>query len=191
MNDNGFHPIIRLPEHYEVFDFTGGYDPDRPRMEYGIGRYDEVRPGMYTTAQFENVRNIHMGIDIGCPAGTPVHAFDDGALILQRDNDQPGDYGPTLVCEHQLDGKPIYVLLGHLTRASLHLRELGTPIRRGDVLGHVGEKHENGGWNPHVHIQLATDRPNTADMPGAVSKEDRAGARRQHPDPRRLLGPIY
>ncbi|MEM6313737.1 MAG: peptidoglycan DD-metalloendopeptidase family protein [Planctomycetota bacterium] len=192
---SAFHPVIHLPPVYDVYDFTDGYDPDRPRRDYGIGRYDEVRPGMYTTEQFEaehgRVRNIHMGIDIGCPAGTPVHAFDAGTLILQRDNDQPGDYGPTIICEHVLDGQPIYVLLGHLARSSLQSRQIGTDFKRGDVLGHVGEKHENGGWNPHVHVQLAIDRPDVADLPGAVSADDRAEARRKFPDPLRILGPIY
>ena len=41
------HPVIDLPPDREVFDFTRGYDPHRALTSpYGIGRYDEKRPGM-------------------------------------------------------------------------------------------------------------------------------------------------
>ena len=120
-----FHPIIHLPADYDVYDFTAGYDPDRPRRAFGVGRYDEHRRGMYPDG-FDG-RTVHMGIDLGCPAGTPVHAFADGRLLHQQDNAAPGDYGPTLVTEHTLDGHPIYLLLGHLTRASLTLRAPARP----------------------------------------------------------------
>ena len=76
-----FHPVIHLPDEYEIYDFTRGYDPDRELSHaYGIGKYDEVRPGMYEGEQFEGIRNIHMGIDIGCPAGEPVLAFYEGTI---------------------------------------------------------------------------------------------------------------
>ena len=49
-----------------------------------VGRYDEVRRNMYTTEMFENatkaidgyagIRDVHIGLDIGGPAGTPVYA---------------------------------------------------------------------------------------------------------------------
>ena len=68
-DESTFHPVIQLPAEYEIYDFTQGYDPDRTLSHpYGIGRYDEHRPCMYEVEQFEGIRNIHMGIDIGCPA---------------------------------------------------------------------------------------------------------------------------
>jgi hypothetical protein len=98
-----FHPVIQLPAEYEVYDFTQGYDPDRTLSHpYGIGRYDEHRPGMYEGEQFEGIRNIHMGIDIGCPAGEPVYAFSAGTIHKLGDNAIPYDYGPTLITQHQI-----------------------------------------------------------------------------------------
>jgi murein DD-endopeptidase MepM/ murein hydrolase activator NlpD len=186
-----FHPVVRLPEDVEVFDFTRGYDKDRARGLHGIGRYDEKRVGMYGAAIFGGVRDVHMGIDIGAPAGTEVFAFDDGVVHLFGDNTAPGDYGPTLVTRHDLEGRALYVLFGHLSRRSLEGKRVGDRFARGDVLGWIGEEHENGGWNPHVHVQLAWEAPTVPDLPGVVTEADREKARALYPDPRLILGPLY
>ena len=81
-----FHPVVQLPKDYDVRDFTqGNGEQQRPPTTsmYDIGRYNEVRPGMYTTDLFQskNVqaqaqpRNIHVGMDIGAPIGTACMAF--------------------------------------------------------------------------------------------------------------------
>jgi murein DD-endopeptidase MepM/ murein hydrolase activator NlpD len=186
-----FHPVVKLPGAYDVYDFTAGYDPDRPRRAYGVGRYDEVRPGMYTAAQFGGSRCVHMGIDLGCPAGESVHAFAPGTIWRQRDNAAEGDYGPTIVTKHETGGRPIWVLLGHLSRESLELHREGESISAGEMLGFAGEKHENGGWNPHVHVQLCLEPPEVADLPGVVAEADHEAARQKYPDPRLILGPLY
>jgi murein DD-endopeptidase MepM/ murein hydrolase activator NlpD len=192
-----FYPVIALPRDYEVYDFTRGYDPNRTLASpYGIGRYDEKRVAVYTTALFaatggKGARDVHMGIDLAAPAGTAVHAFWEGTIHAFADNDAPGDYGPTIVTHHVLGGRDVWALFGHLSRASLGGRALGARVERGAILGHVGEKHENGGWNPHVHVQLALVRPERADLPGAVADEDREAAKAMYPDPRLVLGPLY
>ncbi len=147
---------------------------------------------MHDAALFtEGARDVPMGIDLGAPAGTEVFAFDDGAVFLFGENPAPGDYGPTLVTRHTFEGRALYVLLGHLARRTLVGKAVGATFRRGDVLGWVGEAHENGGWNPHVHVQLAWEPPARPDLPGVVSEADRVSARARYPDPRRILGPIY
>ena len=187
-----FHPVIVLPEVYELYDFTAGYDPGRELAHpYGIGRYDEVRPGMYLGEQFEGVRNIHMGIDIGCPAGEPVHAFYAGTIFKLGHNALPYDYGPTIITRHEWLGQVVFALHGHLSTASLERWQAGDAFDAGDLLAHVGEQHENGGWNPHLHFQLSRVEPKTHDLPGAVSAQDRAQARLDFPDPRLVLGPLY
>lgn len=188
---NAFHPVIHLPREVEVFDFTAGYDADRARGEYGIGRYDEKRPGMYDAALFGGVRNVHMGIDLGAPPGTEVFAYDDGIVWGFADNAAEGDYGPTLVTQHRFDHRDLWVLLGHLSRRSLEGKVVGQRIARGERIAWVGEKHENGGWNPHIHVQLAWTAPARPDLPGVVSDTDREAARLLYPDPRMILGAIY
>jgi murein DD-endopeptidase MepM/ murein hydrolase activator NlpD len=187
-----FHRVVALPAEYEVFDFTAGYDAARAlRSPWGIGRYDEKRPGMYTTELFGGVRDVHMGIDVGAPVGTPVHAFWEGEVFKLGYNAAPGDYGYTLVTRHELDGRVLYALFGHLGARSLVGRAEGQRVARGEVLGYVGDRHENGGWNPHLHFQLSWEAPERADMPGVVTEADRAAARQRFPDPRCVLGKLY
>ncbi|MCB9030378.1 MAG: peptidoglycan DD-metalloendopeptidase family protein [Deltaproteobacteria bacterium] len=187
-----FSPVIILPPDYEVYDFTAGYDENRERhSDFGIGRFNEKRPGMYITDQFGGIRDIHMGLDIGAPVGTPVHAFFDGEIYTFGYNPDEGDYGNVIITKHRLDGVDLYALHGHLSADSITGLQVGQFFSAGSVIGFVGDRHENGNWNPHVHFQLSLERPITHDMPGVVSDENRADALQKYLDPRLVLGPIY
>ena len=189
-----FHPVVLLPPWAEVVDLAG--PPERLRLPdhpYQIGRYDELR-GIYTTPLFTGgaaPRCVHVGVDLGAHVGAAVHAFDDGEVILAGYNAEDGDYGYTLICAHTFAEAALYVLLGHLSAATLAHSPVGRRFRRGEVLGWLGDRHENGGWPPHVHVQLCRDRPLVPDLPGAVTRADRAEALRRYPDPRLILGPVY
>ena len=163
--------------------------------EYTVGRYDEDRRGMYTQDLFGGERTIHVGLDIGGPAQTPIFAFEDGRIHSFADNDEDGSYGPTIITEHsiEIDGRQqtIWVLYGHLSRESLNGLAEGTPITKGDAIGKMGEEHENGGWPPHVHIQLSLIEPTEPDLQGVVSPEHRDDALKRYPDPRNILGLLY
>ena len=41
-----YHPVIFLPEDYEIYDFSEGYDPNRElKSNFGIGiSLDSLRP---------------------------------------------------------------------------------------------------------------------------------------------------
>lgn len=191
-----YHPVIELPADYDIFDFTNGYDPARLRGLYGIGKYDEDRVGMYNSDLFsagasDDARTIHVGIDIGAPVGTSVFAFDAGSIFMTGINAAPGDYGGTIITEHLFEGRRLWALHGHLSHASVGLRAAGARIERGDVIGFLGDEKENGGWNPHLHFQLSWIEPRVCDLPGVVSRKDRAQALRDFPDPRLVLGPLY
>ncbi len=191
--DVQFSPIISLPDDYEIYDFTKGYDAQRLRSSpYGVGRYNERRPGMYEGEQYQaDRRDIHVGVDIAAPVGEPVHAFFDGTIFKLGDNALPYDYGPTIITRHEWLEQTVYALHGHLARSSLSLWSEEDTFTAGQILGQIGEKSENGGWNPHVHFQLCLYEPQTHDLPGVVSVRDREWALKAFPDPRLVLGPIY
>ncbi len=187
-----YSPVIDLPADYEVYDFTQGYDPKRSmKSEFGIGRFNEIRKNMYTTALFEGGRNIHMGIDIAAPVNHPIKSFYQGTLFMKAYNEADGDYGHTLIVEHDLAGEKIWALYGHLSKASFELKNVGDKIHAGEVIAWIGDRHENGGWNPHLHLQISLVQPLACDMPGAVSAADLEKALAQFIDPREILGPLY
>ncbi len=188
-----YHPVIFLPENYEIYDFSESYDPNRKlQSPFGVGRYNEKRPGMYKDKIFQaDQRDIHIGIDIGAPIHTPIHAFTDGEIFLTGYNSAPGDYGYTLITRQQVAGEILYALYGHLSAASIQEKKPGQKIQAGEVIAWVGDKHENGGWNPHLHFQLSRVEPKTCDMPGVVNESHIAEALNIYPDPRLVLGPLY
>ncbi len=190
-----FHPVIKLPPEYEVYDFTQGYDPERQLIsKFGVGRYDEDRRGMYNTDLFlsgSEARTVHMGIDVGAPVGTVVHAFFAGEVFLFAYNRTEGDYGYTLITRHEIGNTRLYALHGHLSKSSVKGKERGLRFSAGDTIAWVGDRHENGGWNPHLHFQLSLIEPETCDLPGVVSLSQRDQARKIYPDPRLVLGPLY
>ena len=187
---NHYHPVVHLPEHYEVRDFTSGdYSPSK--YEYDIGRYDELRPGMYSTELFEGARFLHVGIDIGGPIGTACMAFMDGEISHFGYNPAAGDYGNVVITKHEIDGISVWALYGHLNAASIEGKRVGQKVRRGEVIAWFGAFEENGGWEPHLHFQLSLVEPETHDLPGVVAPGEREHALAIYPDPRNVLGPLY
>ncbi len=187
-----FSPVIHLPERYEVFDLSNGFEGIKaPENGFGIGKYNEKRRGVYTTELFGGMRDIHVGIDIAGPVGTEVYAFFDGTVFLQGYNSAAGDYGYTIITRHVLDDAELFALHGHLSKSSLNLHREGDSIRAGELIAYLGDRDENGGWNPHLHFQLSYERPTKPDIPGVVSDADHERALQIYPDPRLVLGPLY
>ncbi|WP_083750028.1 peptidoglycan DD-metalloendopeptidase family protein [Rhodohalobacter halophilus] len=190
------HPVMNLPDNYEVFDFSEGYDSDKmsrfvEKGGWGVGGYSEKRNNMYLTPQYENRRNIHMGIDIWAAAGEPVFAPLDGKVAYLANHDQEGNYGGTLVLEHKVNGQIYYALYGHLSPESISHLTPGQKVDAGAKVGELGNEQENGNWPPHLHYQISTKDPGEADMPGVVSNEEYDEALKLYPDPRIILGDIY
>ncbi|HUP25978.1 MAG TPA: phosphotransferase, partial [Thermoanaerobaculia bacterium] len=169
----------------------------------GWGRWDEPR-GWYTTPAFQSAdggeaRTVHLGVDLFVPPGTPIHAPLPGRVHSTADTERPLDYGATLVLEHELEPAPaddgesegepvrVYTLWGHLTRDSLAHRP-GDAIAAGQEIARVGDLHENGGWAPHLHLQVVLDLlDHEGDFPGVAAPSERALWLANSPDPNLLL----
>tara|TARA_B000000557_G_C20772857_1_gene442701 strand:+ start:680 stop:1273 length:594 start_codon:yes stop_codon:yes gene_type:complete len=191
---NEYHPVVDMPEEYTVLDLSQGMDASfwsHPEAEFSVGKYDEVRPNLYNTELFGGKRNVHMGIDIGGPVGTPCMAFMGGVISQLGYNPEPGDYGNVVITKHDIGGVPVWALYGHLNAASIEGKRIGQKVDAGEVIAWFGAFEENGGWDPHLHFQLSLIEPETHDMPGVVAPEDRDQALRDYPDPRLVLGPLY
>jgi murein DD-endopeptidase MepM/ murein hydrolase activator NlpD len=158
-------PSISLP--------TSGQRPDMPafsdrafdawfaaqNVPYGLGLYGENRT-CYASAQFadkasDERRTMHLGVDVFAPAGTAVHAPFAGKVRHLTYNADPLDYGHTLILEHA-GPVPFYTLYGHLGSSLPELLAAGDSVVAGQLIAHLGDWHENGGWAAHLHFQIMT-----------------------------------
>lgn len=107
--------------------------------------------------QSEEARSIHLGIDIWAQAGTAVFAPLVGKVHSFQNNATFGDYGPTIIIEHQLEGNTFYTLYGHLNVECLESLYEGKTIEAGEQIATFGDFPINGDWPPHLHFQVITD----------------------------------
>lgn len=92
---------------------------------------------------FTNQRDFHAGIDISTPLGTRIVAPADGVVVTCADK---GAYGKSIIIDH---GYGMVTRYGHL--ADYAVRP-GQRVRRGDVIGHVGNTGRS--QAPHLHYEV-------------------------------------
>ena len=102
----------------------------------------------YTGARFHPVLRRfrpHRGVDFSAPVGTPVRAVASGIVTFAG---RSGEYGNHIEIEHQQPYATSYSHLSGYVRG-LHV---GTPVRKGQVIGYVGRSGMTTG--PHLHFML-------------------------------------
>ena len=159
----------------------------------GIGGYLENRVIYRRSAHFgpaatEEARSLHLGVDVWVPAGTPVLAPLPAVVHSLADNDNFGDYGPTVVLQHELEGTVFYSLYGHLSRTEWRALRAGQELKKGEVFATVGPFPENGDWPAHLHFQLIADMGHhSGDFPGVARPSEREKWAALCPDPNLVL----
>ena len=145
--------------------------------KYGIGGYNEHRTVYSRSKVFDDgsePRRLHLGVDIWGEAVTPVFAALDGVVHSFAFNNTYGDYGATIILQHQLEGFVFYTLYGHLALQDLDGLYKGKSIAKGNIVAHFGMPHENGEWPPHLHFQLIIDMQHKkGDYPGVCKFSER------------------
>ena len=143
----------------------------------------------YFNSRDENERTIHLGIDFWCAAGTSVFAPLDGIIHSFQYNTNFGDYGPTIILSHVLEGIVFYTLYGHLSLDSLEELQVGKQIKKGDKVAFLGDSSINGNYAPHLHFQLILDmQGKLGDYPGVCAKNEVDFYQSNCPNPLFLLG---
>lgn len=163
---------------------------NKARVAYG--GYNEVR-NLYKRSTFFNdlnteERNIHIGIDLWIKSGTNVLAALDGKIHSFQFNNNLGDYGPTIILEHQLENHTFYSLYGHLALESIASIKIDDFFAKGQKLASLGDASVNGDYAPHLHFQIIKDiKSNFGDYPGVCSKNTLEYYLENCPDPNLLL----
>lgn len=167
------------------------------QADIGVGGYLENRviyrrsPELFADPTAP-VRSLHLGVDIWLRAGTPVLAPLDAVVHSLADNAHFGDYGPTVILQHQLEDVVFYTLYGHLSRRETALLRPGMTIAQGVTFAEVGPAPENGDWPPHLHFQIIADmQGRQGDFPGVAAPEERDEWATRCPDPNLILQSKY
>jgi 4-aminobutyrate aminotransferase-like enzyme/Ser/Thr protein kinase RdoA (MazF antagonist) len=164
-------------------------------VSVGVGRYDEARlldsaPLFGASANpTDERRTIHLGLDLFVEPGTPIYAPLEGSVLIVADHRAPSECGPLVILRHETGGGvEFFTLYGHLMRQDVDGLRPGQPIARGQKIARVGSVDENGGWPPHVHVQMILDLLDFgSDFPPVARASERQVWTSLSPDPNLLL----
>jgi len=90
------------------------------------------------------VRKMHHGMDFTAPRGTPIYATGDGKILLVE-RKRTG-YGKSVRVDH---GYNYVTLYGHMSKINC---KVGQNVKRGDVIGYVGNTGKS--FGPHCHYEV-------------------------------------
>ena len=157
-----------------------------------FGGYNEFRNLYKRSSIFNELdleeRNIHIGMDLWIKEGTPVLAVLDGVVHSLDYNVGLGNYGPTIILKHKVDGILFYTLYGHLSIESIETLKVGHSFKAGEQLGTLGDSSVNGDYAPHLHFQIIDDIEDyVGDYPGVSSQNDLDFYLKNCPNPNLLL----
>ena len=166
---------------------------------YLIGGYRERRE-MYRRSKLfdkslapdlenpDEPRSLHLGTDIWGKTGTKIFAALGGMVHSFAFNNNYGDYGATIILQHQLETFNFYTLYGHLSLNDISKLRKGKFISRGEPFAHFGPPEENGNWPPHLHFQLIINMSNyEGDYPGVCKMSEAEKYLKNSPDPDLIL----
>jgi murein DD-endopeptidase MepM/ murein hydrolase activator NlpD len=185
LNSDVFGDIVKFESFINEFIRMQG-------AKFAVGGYLEFRDlysrsDVFSGSSSDEERRLHLGVDIWGPAGTPIYAPMDGIVHSFAMNDAKGDYGATIILMHDIHGVCFHTLYGHLSASDLNL-ETGQKIKKGSMLAHFGNHHENGYWPPHLHFQIITDMEGKkGDYPGVCSLKNQEHFKENCPDPNLIL----
>lgn len=162
------------------------------KAKIAFGGYLETRNLYKRSSVFNNndseERNIHIGLDLWINKRASIHAAIDGKIHSLQNNTALGDYGPTIILEHEINEFKFYTLYGHLSEESILGEKVGKKIKKGTQIATLGLPPINGDYAPHLHFQIIIDiEGKTGDYPGVCSKNNLYFYQNNCPDPNTLL----
>jgi murein DD-endopeptidase MepM/ murein hydrolase activator NlpD len=140
------NPSVWIEDHYRLY---------RAIADGGVNWADRTYPYGGTSG---GRLQVHHGIDLANPLGTPVLAAADGTVAFAGNDlstqfgPQANYYGNLVVIQHNFmspEGLPVFTLYGHLDRVEV---EMGQPIARGVEIGKVGSTGV--AFGAHLHFEV-------------------------------------
>jgi 4-aminobutyrate aminotransferase-like enzyme/murein DD-endopeptidase MepM/ murein hydrolase activator NlpD len=132
-------------------------------IELGIGPFGEERTvyagDMFVSRFIEKTRRTrHLGLDLFMASGTKLYTPLPATVVSVEIEKDPLGYGCLIALRHEPEDCPPFVSLwGHLAHEALGRLKTGERLEAGALVGEMGAPTENGGWAPHLHLQLSAD----------------------------------
>ncbi|MFY7988820.1 MAG: peptidoglycan DD-metalloendopeptidase family protein [Flavobacterium sp.] len=180
---------LETAQDYEIF-IQNHLDKNQGKIAFG--GYNETRNLYQRSTVFKNTnsdeRNIHIGLDLWINESATIHAALDGRIHSFQNNISLGDYGPTIILSHELEGIKFHTLYGHLSESSLVGKNNGDFVKKGEQIANLGLPPINGDYAPHLHFQIIIDMEGKiGDYPGVCNEKTLSFYKSNCPDPNFLL----
>jgi murein DD-endopeptidase MepM/ murein hydrolase activator NlpD len=101
----------------------------------------------YRSDPFTKARKMHFGMDFTAKRGTPVYASGNG--VVKRADSRSSGFGKHIRIDH---GFGYISLYAHLSKYNVRR---GQKVKRGDIIGYVGNTGRSAG--PHLHYEIIKD----------------------------------
>ncbi|MDC1491994.1 aminotransferase class III-fold pyridoxal phosphate-dependent enzyme [Flavobacteriaceae bacterium] len=176
-------------ENLDIFENKINYLQQQNNDKIISGGYLEPRQ-LYNTKNYERESNngvenrtIHLGIDFWVKKDTEIINLFDGVIdTISIDKNDKG-YGGLIILKHLVDDFSFYTLFGHLSHTKFKYN-IGDFLKKGALIGYVGDKSKNGNWIPHLHFQLLLSKLNyLQDFPGVCYHSEMDVFKSLCPDP--------
>ncbi len=93
----------------------------------------------------------HRGVDLTPGEGADIHAVAAGTVRIATESG--GDYGVTVVIDHEINGELVSTRYGHMQYESLEV-EVGDTVQPGQIIGKVGSTGRSTGAHLHLEVLL-------------------------------------
>lgn len=101
----------------------------------------------YRSDPFTKARKMHFGMDFTAKRGTPVYATGNG--VVKRADSRSSGFGKHIRIDHGFGYVSLYA---HLSKYNVRR---GQKVKRGDIIGYVGNTGRSAG--PHLHYEIIKD----------------------------------
>ena len=191
-NENLKNYKLENASDYELF-IQSQLDEKQAKVAYGgyLEKRNLYKRSTVFNSENADERDIHIGLDLWINKQASIHAVLDGVIHSFQNNTALGDYGPTIILEHEYNNVLFYSLYGHLSEESLREKEVGKKVLKGEQIATLGLPPINGDYAPHLHFQIIINMEGkTGDYPGVSSENNLNFYKNNCPNPNELLN-IY
>ena len=191
-NENLKNYKLENASDYELF-IQSQLDEKQAKVAYGgyLEKRNLYKRSTVFNSENADERDIHIGLDLWINKQASIHAVLDGVIHSFQNNTALGDYGPTIILEHEYNNVLFYSLYGHLSEESLLEKKVGQKVMKGEQIATLGLPPINGDYAPHLHFQIIMNMEGkTGDYPGVSSENNLNFYKINCPNPNELLN-IY